>query len=142
MPEYLKLTILNPESISIEDISVREVIVPASNGMLGIKPGHAPLMAMLKKGNIFYADADGKEQKVGIHKGFAEILGNKVLILATGEKFAEILSAETYKQEERQSKNAGIVQGDEMDLDEAAAMINRSIAVMNNLSKNAKKKPK
>ena len=140
MPGSLKLTILTPEGIGIKDIPVKEVIVPAANGFLGVRPGHAPLMSMLTQGDIKYIPRDSeKTEIIGIYKGFAEVLNDEVLILALDKQFAEMLEFEEAQQAARKKKQSGMVAGDDMNLDEASVMINHSIAVLNNLRQNAKK---
>jgi F-type H+-transporting ATPase subunit epsilon len=135
--QKLLLTILTPEGTDISDVSTDEVIVPAENGMLGIKPGHAPLVAMLKAGTMKYNEA-GNEKTFDIFKGFAEVFDDKVLVLAVGAELADEMELEAGIQAERKKKNNGVVKGDDLNLDEADSMIKRSIEVLNNLRKNAK----
>ncbi len=140
MSSKLRLTILDPEGTRISEIPVEEVIVPAFNGKLGIRSGHAPFMAVLKEGEIRYS-ADlksGKYETIGIYRGFAEVLNNSVIILAANKDFAEKIRFEANKQEERKKNRAGRVQGDEINLDEASALINRSLEVLKNLKRNAR----
>lgn len=135
--QKLLLTILTPEGTDISDVPADEVVVPAANGMLGIKPGHAPLIVMLKEGSVKYA-ASGKEETFEVFKGFAEVLDDKVLVLAVGAELAGEMELEADIQAERKKKNNGALKGDDLNLDEADSMIKRSIDVLNNLRKNAK----
>ena len=87
MPENLILTILTPKEKRFTDIPVKQIIVPAERGFLGIHPGHAPLIALLKKGTIefVYADENDETIKIEIRRGLVEVLNNRVLILAVDE---------------------------------------------------------
>jgi F-type H+-transporting ATPase subunit epsilon len=66
--------------------------MPGENGYLGILPGHAPLMTELGIGELRYHDRGGKESAhVAIVRGFAEVLPDRVTILAeTAERAEEI----------------------------------------------------
>ncbi|MBO4555353.1 MAG: hypothetical protein J5706_01240 [Elusimicrobiales bacterium] len=142
MPEQLKLTILNPEGAEIADLPINEVIVPSASGFLGIRPGHAPLMSILLKGDIKYVAENGKTETIGIYRGFAEVLDGKVLILAVDKKFADMLELEEEQQAAIKKKHSGKTAGETMNLDEADRLIKRSLDVLNNLRQNAKKQKK
>lgn len=58
------------------------VIVPGIDGSLGILENHAPLITALKKGQVKIIDAEGAERHFDINGGVAEVIKNKVIILA------------------------------------------------------------
>lgn len=89
MADTLQLEIVTPERL-VEKDTVSEVQVPGKDGYLGILPGHAPLITELGVGEIRYR-GDGMEYRLAVAWGFAEILPNKVTILAeTAERASEI----------------------------------------------------
>lgn len=53
--ENLLLRIIDPEELLYED-NVRWVQVPIDDGLVGIWPGHAPLIAALAPGTLYYSD--------------------------------------------------------------------------------------
>jgi F-type H+-transporting ATPase subunit epsilon len=57
------------------------VFVPAKEGELGITPRHAPLLTLLKAGEVRVKTAEG-EQSVFVGGGALEIQPNRVTILA------------------------------------------------------------
>lgn len=57
------------------------VVVPGSDGLLGILNNHAPLISSLKKGTVKLSSNDG-EKTFDIKGGVVEVLNNKVMILA------------------------------------------------------------
>lgn len=57
------------------------VTVPGIDGSLGILNSHAPLISALKKGEVKVSTSEG-EKKFEIKGGVAEVLNNKVIILA------------------------------------------------------------
>src|SRR5580700_10526892 len=89
MPDTLQLEIVTPEK-KVVDTSAEEVQIPGSNGYLGVLPGHAPLITELAVGEITYR-AGAHEQRLAVAWGFAEVLPNKVTILAeSAERPSEI----------------------------------------------------
>jgi F-type H+-transporting ATPase subunit epsilon len=89
MADFLQLEIVTPERL-VEKDTVSEVQIPGKDGYLGILPGHAPLITELGVGEIKYR-GDGMEYRLAVASGFAEVLPNKVTILAeTAERASEI----------------------------------------------------
>jgi len=89
MADTFQLEIVTPEKKVVET-AAEEVQVPGKNGYLGILPGHAPLITELSVGEITFRE-NSTEQKLAVAWGFAEILPNKVTILAeTAERPSEI----------------------------------------------------
>jgi len=92
MTEVFQLEIVTPDK-KVVDTPAEEVQIPGKNGYLGILPGHAPLITELAVGEITYreATASSTQQRLAVAWGFAEILPNKVTILAeTVERPSEI----------------------------------------------------
>src|SRR6185436_1999903 len=58
------------------------VFAPASQGEMGVAPKHAPLLTMLKPGEVRVQTPDGQEQQFFIGGGALEIQPNKVTVLA------------------------------------------------------------
>jgi len=58
------------------------VFAPGSQGELGIAPRHAPLLTMLKPGEVRVQTADGAEQHFFVGGGALEVQPNKVTVLA------------------------------------------------------------
>src|ERR1041384_584826 len=88
MAETLHVEIVTPEKLVIND-QATELTVPGKNGYLGILPGHAPLITELSVGEISYRNAGGQMRFLSVAWGFAEVLPNKVTILAEVAERAE-----------------------------------------------------
>ena len=58
------------------------VFEPGSQGELGIAPRHAPLLTLLKAGEVRVQTPDGAEQHFFVGGGALEIQPNKVTVLA------------------------------------------------------------
>ena len=89
MADLLQLEIVTPEKKVVE-ARAEEVQIPGKNGYLGILPGHAPLITELSVGEIIYRE-NSTQQRLAVAWGFAEVLPDKVTILAeTAERPSEI----------------------------------------------------
>ena len=89
MAETIQLEIVTPER-QVVDAAAEEVTIPGKSGYLGVLPGHAPLITELAVGQISYKTA-GQTKRLAVAWGFAEVLPEKVTILAeTAEKSEEI----------------------------------------------------
>jgi F-type H+-transporting ATPase subunit epsilon len=88
LPTKLTLNIVTPDhSYSYE---VDEVSLPGSEGDFGVRPGHTPFFAALRTGPMSYRQgAESHRLVVGI--GFAEVLPDKVTVLAQVAETAEAL---------------------------------------------------
>jgi len=87
MPDTLQLEVVTPERLVVRD-SAEEVQIPGKNGYLGILPMHAPLITELSVGEISYR-INGYTHYLAVAWGFAEVLPNKVTILAENAERAE-----------------------------------------------------
>src|SRR5574337_1273820 len=89
MADTIQLEIVTPERRVVQD-TVMEVQIPGKNGYLGILPGHAPLITELDVGEISYRRGQ-KTHYLAVAWGFAEVLPDRVIILAeTAERAEEI----------------------------------------------------
>lgn len=80
LPTKINLTVVTRER-KIVDADVDEVILPGYEGELGILPGHTPLLAMLRIGELRYRSGN-TVQRLVISWGFAEVLPDRVIVLA------------------------------------------------------------
>src|SRR4051794_15368254 len=96
----IQIEIVTPERLIINETAT-ELTIPGKNGYLGILPGHAPLITELGVGHISFRTMDGKQRWLAVAWGFAEVLPDKVTIMAeVAEKAEEIdvTRAKTAKQ--------------------------------------------
>jgi len=104
MAETFQLEIVTPEKKVVET-AAEEVQIPGKDGYLGVMPGHAPLITELAVGEITFREKSGSssnEQRLAVAWGFAEVLPNKVTILAeSAERPSEIDVNRARKSKER-----------------------------------------
>jgi F-type H+-transporting ATPase subunit epsilon len=92
LPTSLTLEIVTPDRLLLRE-QVDEVILPASEGYLGVLPGHTPLLARLEIGQVSYRKGSEMFYLV-VARGFAEILPDRVTVLAHVAEKAEEISLE------------------------------------------------
>lgn len=80
MADTFQLEIVTPAKLLVKD-AAEEAQIPGLSGYLGILPGHAPLLTELAVGVITYK-ASGATHTLSVAWGFAEVLPDKVTILA------------------------------------------------------------
>jgi F-type H+-transporting ATPase subunit epsilon len=87
MADTFELEIATPERLLIRDL-VNEAQIPARNGYIGVLPGHSALMCELATGELSYTSG-GRRRYLSVNGGFAEILPDRVRVLADGAERAD-----------------------------------------------------
>jgi F-type H+-transporting ATPase subunit epsilon len=100
----LQLEIVTPERLAYSD-SVDEVVVPGSEGELGILPHHAPLLAMLGVGELRIRKA-GAEESFAIAGGFVQVRPDKVVVMAEMADMASEIDLERAHEARREAERA------------------------------------
>lgn len=122
--DTFQLEIVTPEKMVVRD-AAEEMQIPGKKGYLGILPGHAPLITELAVGEITYR-ANGYTHHLSVAWGFAEVLPDKVTVLAeTCERSEEIDVKRA--QEARQRAEERLKSGNsEVDFNRAAIALQRA----------------
>ena len=87
IPTHLRLEFVTPERAIAHD-DVDEVELPGEEGFFGVLPGHAPLLAALRTGEMWYRKGTVTTHAF-IGGGFAEVTPDRVSILAPVAERAE-----------------------------------------------------
>jgi F-type H+-transporting ATPase subunit epsilon len=98
MRDKVEFELVSPEKLLVSQ-PVRMVVAPGAEGMLGILPGHAPMIVTLRPGVLHVYEHDMKEmtRHIFIAGGFCEITGERVTVLAE-----EALDVEELRRLDRQ----------------------------------------
>ena len=75
----LRLEIVTPDKLAFEG-DVDSVVIPGSEGELGVLPMHIPLMTQIKPGEVVISK-DGKKEYLAVGEGFATVTQERVNIL-------------------------------------------------------------
>jgi F-type H+-transporting ATPase subunit epsilon len=116
----MRLDIVTPEKKAFSD-EIDSVVVPGSEGEMGILKSHAPIVTTLQPGELRYMK-DGVETSLAIGTGIVEVSNDRVSVLtdmALGE--SEIDEDAVEKAIERAQK--AMTEKDLLPEDHAAAMV-------------------
>ena len=87
--ETIQLEVVTPEQRVI-DAAVDEVVLPGTEGYLGVRPGHTPLLVALGIGELSLVRG-GSTRHLALTSGFAEVMPDRVSVLIqTAEPAEEI----------------------------------------------------
>lgn len=87
------LAIVTPEKIFYEG-EVSSVIVPGSQGYLGVLTDHASLITAVIPGKLTLKDKSNQEKIFSVSYGFFEVSSNRATLLADSVEFASDLDVE------------------------------------------------
>ncbi|GAC1662978.1 MAG: F0F1 ATP synthase subunit epsilon [Candidatus Limnocylindrales bacterium] len=108
----LRLEIVTPEKLAYED-DVDAVVLPGSEGELGVLPHHAPLVSTLGAGELRLRKG-GQEESFAIVGGFLQVLPDRVVVMAETADLASDIDLEKAQEARRQAEQAlesGYVEG-------------------------------
>jgi len=77
----VSLEIVSPEKLLLSR-SVDMVVIPASEGDMGVLEGHAPMIVMLRGGTIDLYEGDKIVERLFVDGGFAEVTPERCTVLA------------------------------------------------------------
>jgi F-type H+-transporting ATPase subunit epsilon len=101
MADQLKVRLVTPDRILV-DAAVDAVEVPGKSGYFEVLYGHAPLLSEVGAGEVRLHGGEGGEQRYSVARGFAEVLPDRVTILAeTAQKPEEIDTGAAQQQLQR-----------------------------------------
>jgi F-type H+-transporting ATPase subunit epsilon len=92
VPTSIELQIVTPDRAIVKE-QVDEVEIPGADGYFGVLPGHTPMLAALSVGELWYRKGQEKTY-LAIAEGFAEVLPDRVTILAQLAERAEEIEVE------------------------------------------------
>lgn len=125
LPSHLDLQIVTPDRLLVQE-KVDEVQIPGSEGYFGVLPGHTPLLASLMVGELWYRQ--GQEKKyLSIAFGFAEVLPDRVTILARVAERAEDIDLERAESARRRAEERLAHAKADIDYDRARIALMKSL---------------
>jgi F-type H+-transporting ATPase subunit epsilon len=125
LPTSLRLDIVTPDHSVVVD-HVDEVQIPGTEGYLGVLPGHTPLLTTLQVGELWYRKGSEKFY-LSIAFGFAEILPDRVTVLAQVAERAEEIDIDRAEQARRRAEERLARPALEMDFERARIALMKSL---------------
>ena len=100
----LLLEIVTPEKLAYSD-TVDAVVLPGSEGELGVLPHHAPLVSMLGVGELRIRKG-GETEIFAIAGGFLQVRPDKVVVMAEMADLASEIDLERAHEARREAERA------------------------------------
>jgi F-type H+-transporting ATPase subunit epsilon len=122
----IQLEIVTPERLAYSD-SVDAVVLPGSEGELGVLPHHAPLVTRLGVGELRVRKGT-EEESFAIVGGFLQVRPDKVVVMAETADMASEIDLEKANEARREAEKAietGFVEG--ADLAAARASLQQAL---------------
>ncbi|HKS81908.1 MAG TPA: F0F1 ATP synthase subunit epsilon [Candidatus Acidoferrales bacterium] len=126
LPDSIELEVVTPERHVLAE-TVKSVELPGKEGYLGVLPGHAPLLTELGIGTLSY-QRDSETRYLTVIRGYAEVLPNRVIVLAEISERAEEINIERSRTAEDRARSAlAKASAGEMDWIEASFALERAL---------------
>jgi F-type H+-transporting ATPase subunit epsilon len=135
----LRLEIITAERQVFSD-DVNTVVAPGVEGELGILPHHAPLITMLKPGELLIRK-DSEETYLFVSGGFLEVRPDKILILADACERAEEIDIERAEAAKRRAEKRLKTRTPELDVAQVQAALLRSLVRLRVAERKRRKSP-
>ena len=100
----IRLEIVTPERLAYSD-DVDSVVVPGSQGELGVLPHHAPLVSTLGLGELRIRKGS-QEESFAIVGGFLQVRPDKVVVMAETADMASEIDVERAEEARREAERA------------------------------------
>ena len=124
MADSFQLEIVTPDKQLVNE-RAEEAQIPGKGGYFGVLPGHAPLISELAVGEISYK-ADGQTKRLAVAWGFAEVLPEKVTILAETAERAEDIDIERARKAKERAELLLKERADNLDEERARIALERA----------------
>lgn len=111
------------------------VYLPAQEGEIGVYPRHAPLLTMLKPGEVRVQGTDGQEHSFYVGGGALEVQPNQVTVLADTAARAKDLDEQAALAARQRAQEALASHLDRISYAEAQAELARAIAQLKLIEK-------
>jgi len=122
----MSLQVITPEGAVLNAVETDAVVVPVTDGSMGILHNHAPMVATLRIGVLRYKDG-GSFKRVALTGGFLELSNNKITVLAdtaeSGESIDVLRAQEAKKRAETRLRDRAM----NVDRARAEAALRRAI---------------
>ncbi len=130
MAKELFLEVVTPQSAIVSE-EAQIVVAPGSEGEFGALKGHTTFLTSLKVGTLRYKDANGKERFLFINGGFAEVLPDKVSILAESAERRKDIDVVRAEQAKKRAEDRLSRRSESVDFVRAEAALKRAICRIN-----------
>jgi F-type H+-transporting ATPase subunit epsilon len=114
LPDSFTLEVVTPEHRVVRATAV-EAQIPASDGYIGVLPGHAPLLSAMGQGELSYRDGNTTHY-VAVFGGYVEVLSGRVIVLAEAAERAEEIDVDRARASKDRSEKTAATPGMQDDI--------------------------
>lgn len=136
----IKLDVVTAERVVFSD-EVDVIVAPGIEGQLGVLPHHAPLMTMLKPGELLVRK-DGEEFSLVITGGFLEVRPDRVIVLADAAERVEEIDIARAEEAKRRAQEQLRERPSEVDTARAQAALLRALARLEVVQRRRRRRPR
>lgn len=126
MADQFFLEVVTPQKAIVSE-EIKSISAPGSEGEFCALKGHTTFLTSLKIGGVRYEDATGKENILFVNGGFAEVLPNKVTILAESAERRENINLTRAKEAQDRAERRLSDKAADTDIVRAQAALQRAL---------------
>lgn len=126
MAKSFMLEVVTPERKVFSE-EVQGIVVPATEGYLGVLANHAPMITGLNIGVVKFTTGSG-EISMAISGGFMEVVDNKVIMLVDTAELAEEIDGLRAQQAKERAEKRLQDRAADLDFNRADAALKRALA--------------
>ncbi|NDY71570.1 F0F1 ATP synthase subunit epsilon [Desulfobacter hydrogenophilus] len=127
MADQFFLEVVTPQKAVVSE-DIRSISAPGSEGEFCALKGHTTFLTSLKIGTIRYEDAAGNECLLFANGGFAEVLPDKVTILAESAERSEDINLSRAKEALARAERRLSDKAADTDIVRAEAALRRAVS--------------
>ncbi len=120
-----RLEVVTPQE-RVYNQDIRFMVLPGTEGELGILPEHAPLVSALKTG-LIRVQHEGNTIKIAVSGGFAEVRNSKVTVLANAAEREDKIDVKRAQAAKERAEQRLVARDPDIDIDRAEAALKRAL---------------
>ncbi len=124
--DLLALKIITPDRLFFEG-SAQMVEMNTTEGEIGVYPKHIPMTVIVRPGILNIYEESGEVKKAALHSGFAEILPERITILAEIVEWPEEIDAQRAEKAKARAEKRIRTKAEGIDIMRAEAALHRAL---------------
>lgn len=126
MAGTMTLHVITPERTIARELETDAVVIPVTDGSMGILYNHAPMVATLRAGVLRYRQG-GSYKRMAVAGGFVELSHNRITVLADAAEMAESIDVLRAQESRRRAEARLRERASNIDRIRAEAALRRAI---------------
>lgn len=129
MAEIFQVEIITPDRVFFKG-EAKMLEFNTESGEIGVYPRHIPLTTVLRPGIVTIHEENG-DKKAAVHGGFAEILGDKVTLLAEQAEWPDEIDRDRAEEAKKRAEERLKAKEDGLDTLRAELALKRALTRIN-----------